>query len=92
MSELKSTIRSLVQRFSAYEIQCALADEYYRMVRQYEPDYKYIPKEKRKKGQEYIEPETAEGRFFMKIFLASRNLCSGIQKWFDEYQEEIYEE
>lgn len=88
LSFLKTTIRKLVSQYSAYEIQCALADEYYKMVQKYEPDYVYIPKEKRARGEGYVEPETPEGRLFMKIFLGSRNLCLGMQKWAEEYYDE----
>ena len=85
---LKKKLKELVKEYSAYEIQCVLAEIYYEMVRKYEPDYVYVPKEERKKGEGYVEPETPEGRLFMRIFLGSRNLCSGMRKWFDEYYDE----
>lgn len=85
-------LENLVAKYGPLKVQEELTDIYYKMLNKVEPDYVYIPKDKRKKGEEFVEPETPDGRFWLKIYLASRNLTRGIEKWFDDYADEIEEE
>lgn len=85
------SLNKLLESYNPYQIQCALANIYEENLQKVEPDYIYIPKSERKKGEEFIEPETAEGRYWLKVWLGSRNLCSGMEKWLNELIDELEE-
>ncbi len=90
--DLESRIQALLDKYNPYEIQCMLADQYLKSLQLVEPDYEYVPKERRKQGETFVEPMTSEGRYWLKNYLGSRNLCSGMKKWLDELVDELEEE
>lgn len=92
LKKLHSIIGRLTQKFSPDVIQLALSKVYAEYVLRVEPDYIYKPKEKRKEGEKFEEPSTAEGRYWLRVYLASLRLSGGMQTWLYDMMEDVEEE